>query len=68
MDEHKKWSYKILSTLGVLLHLVFVDLARDFIRWINLKPKYKQPLSKQNAYFNLTPKAATAAFFYFLSC
>ncbi|PAV56343.1 hypothetical protein WR25_21327 [Diploscapter pachys] len=39
MDEHKKWSYKILSTLGVLLHLVFVDLARDFIRWINLKPK-----------------------------
>ena len=43
MDEHKKWSYKILSTLGVLLHLVFVDLARDFIRWINLKPKVISP-------------------------
>ncbi|GMT05020.1 hypothetical protein PENTCL1PPCAC_27194 [Pristionchus entomophagus] len=39
MDEHTSWVYKILSTLGVLLHVYFIDLPKDIYRWITRREK-----------------------------
>ncbi|GMR31596.1 hypothetical protein PMAYCL1PPCAC_01791 [Pristionchus mayeri] len=39
MDDHTSWVYKILSTLGVLLHISFIDFPKDVFRWITRREK-----------------------------
>ncbi|CAJ0577407.1 unnamed protein product, partial [Mesorhabditis spiculigera] len=39
MYLYTQWSFKFLSTIGILLQLLLVDIPRDLIRWLGLKPK-----------------------------
>ncbi|VDM62552.1 unnamed protein product [Angiostrongylus costaricensis] len=36
---YNKWSFKILSTIGVIVHLILIDIPKDIIRWITLSEK-----------------------------
>uniref|UniRef100_A0A7I4Z3L0 Hydroxysteroid 17-beta dehydrogenase 11 n=1 Tax=Haemonchus contortus TaxID=6289 RepID=A0A7I4Z3L0_HAECO len=36
---YNQWSFKILSTIGILIHLLLIDIPKDIIRWITLKQK-----------------------------
>ncbi|KAK6038806.1 hypothetical protein COOONC_23689 [Cooperia oncophora] len=36
---YKQWSFKLLSTIGILIHLLLVDIPKDIIRWITLNQK-----------------------------
>ncbi|GMT31304.1 hypothetical protein PFISCL1PPCAC_22601, partial [Pristionchus fissidentatus] len=38
-EEHKRLSYKVYSTLGVLLHVLFIDLPKDIYRWLTRREK-----------------------------
>ncbi|KAF8381637.1 dhs-29 [Pristionchus pacificus] len=39
MDNHTSWVFKLLSTLGVLLHVVFIDFPKDVYRWMTRSEK-----------------------------
>lgn len=38
-EETASLMYKILATLGVLLHVIFFDIPADIIRWLTKRPK-----------------------------
>ncbi|CAJ0949722.1 unnamed protein product, partial [Mesorhabditis belari] len=37
--EYTKWSFKLLSTFGVFLQLIILDIPRDLYRWLTLSKK-----------------------------
>ncbi|KAK6033749.1 oxidoreductase, short chain dehydrogenase/reductase family protein, partial [Ostertagia ostertagi] len=39
MLMYNQWSFKLLSTIGILIHLLLVDIPKDIIRWITLNQK-----------------------------
>uniref|UniRef100_A0A1I7WJ50 Hydroxysteroid 17-beta dehydrogenase 11 n=1 Tax=Heterorhabditis bacteriophora TaxID=37862 RepID=A0A1I7WJ50_HETBA len=36
---YDQWSFKILSTIGVIIHLLFIDIPKDLFRWLTLREK-----------------------------
>ncbi|CAI4229345.1 unnamed protein product [Auanema sp. JU1783] len=36
---YNKWEFKILSTLGAIVHLLLIDIPKDLFRWLTLKQK-----------------------------
>ncbi|KAJ1374763.1 hypothetical protein KIN20_037525 [Parelaphostrongylus tenuis] len=36
---YNQWSFKILSTIGVIIHLILIDIPKDVIKWITLSEK-----------------------------
>ncbi|VDP11107.1 unnamed protein product [Heligmosomoides polygyrus] len=36
---YKQWSYKLLSTVGIIIHLIFIDIPKDVLRWVTLREK-----------------------------
>ncbi|KAL6723968.1 hypothetical protein Aduo_018908 [Ancylostoma duodenale] len=36
---YNQWSFKILNTVGLLLHLFLLDIPKDIKRWLTLKAK-----------------------------
>ncbi|RCN39156.1 hypothetical protein ANCCAN_14912 [Ancylostoma caninum] len=36
---YNQWSFKMLNTIGLLLHLLLVDIPKDIKRWLTLKAK-----------------------------
>ncbi|CAD6189133.1 unnamed protein product [Caenorhabditis auriculariae] len=36
---YSSWNFKIWSTIGVILHLIFIDFPLDILRWLSLRQK-----------------------------
>ncbi|WKY17227.1 hypothetical protein Q1695_001667 [Nippostrongylus brasiliensis] len=36
---YRQWSFKILSSIGVIIHLLFIDIPKDLLRWLTMTEK-----------------------------
>ncbi|KHJ88629.1 hypothetical protein OESDEN_11574 [Oesophagostomum dentatum] len=36
---YDQWSFKLLNTIGLLVHLFLIDIPKDLKRWMTLKQK-----------------------------
>ncbi|EPB65321.1 3-oxoacyl-[acyl-carrier-protein] reductase domain protein [Ancylostoma ceylanicum] len=36
---YNQWSFKMLNTIGLLVHLLLVDIPKDIKRWLTLRAK-----------------------------